>query len=239
MQTGAAIYEGKSKRVYATDDPALVVLEFKDDATAFNGQKKAQVTDKGRINCAISTHLLGQVEGSGVLTHLVRPLSATRVLARKVEVVPVEIVVRNVVAGSFARRYGLAEGQPLPWPLVECFAKSDALGDPLVVDEAVVALGWARRRELDWMKSQALVVNQVLQRIFGALKVDVIDFKLEFGRIDGNLVLADEITPDGMRLWARGTGQKLDKDVFRRDLGDLSATYHDLYQRLFGAPIGE
>lgn len=238
MEARGVVYEGKSKRVHKTDDPALVILEFKDDATAFNGQKKASITDKGRVNNAIGTKLMGAVADAGIATHFVARLDERRLLVKKVEIVPVEIVVRNVCAGSFAKRYGLAEGAVFPWPIVELFYKSDALGDPLASDDVAVLLGWAKRRELEWMRAQALAVNEVLKRLFGDLGIDVVDFKLEFGRHEGNLVLADEITPDGMRLWERGTGKKLDKDVFRRDLGDLTATYRDLYQRLFGAELG-
>jgi phosphoribosylaminoimidazole-succinocarboxamide synthase len=235
---GAALYEGKSKRVYATDDPRLVIMHYKDDATAFNGQKKASIADKGRVNCAMTIQLFGELERHGVKTHLVRPLGERELLVRRVEVVPVEVVVRNVAAGSLAKRYGITEGTPLAWPLVEWFYKSDALGDPLMIEDHAVLFGWAERRELAFMKEQALVVNGILTAWWAGLGVDLIDFKLEFGRLDGNLVLADEITPDGCRLWEKGTGKKLDKDVFRRDLGDLSETYRDLYKRVFGSVLG-
>jgi phosphoribosylaminoimidazole-succinocarboxamide synthase len=234
---GPALYEGKAKILYGTDDPGLVILHFKDDATAFNGVKKAQITDKGRINCAMTAHLLGEVRNAGVRTHLVKPLNERELLCRKVKIVPVEVVVRNVAAGSFSKRYAVDEGTPLAWPLVEWFYKSDELNDPLMGDDVPVLMGWAERRELQWMKEQALVVNEVLKKFWGGLNVDLIDFKLEFGRTDGNLVLADEITADGSRLWEKGTKKKLDKDVFRRDLGDLSQTYRDLYARVFHKPL--
>jgi len=231
---GSLVYEGKSKRVFSTADPSLVVLEFKDDATAFNGVKKASIADKGRINCAVTVHLLKEVAKDGVGSHLVRQLSDTELLCRKVEIIPVEVVVRNVCAGSLAKRYGMEEGRALPFPLVELFYKSDALGDPLMIEDHAVLFGWAARWELAFMREQSLRVNDVLLKFWSGLGVDLVDFKLEFGRVGGNLVLADEITPDGSRLWEKGTRKKLDKDVFRRDLGNLTDTYRDLYFRMFG-----
>ncbi len=234
MDRGEQLYEGKAKRVYATNDPSLVIMHFKDDATAFNGVKKASIADKGRINCAMTAHLFEEVEKAGVRTHMVQALNEREILCRKVEIIPCEVVVRNVIAGSIAKRYGLTEGDPLPWPLVEYFYKSDTLNDPLMTEDHAVLFGWGDRRELAFMKEQALRVNEVLKDFWGKLNIDLIDFKLEFGRIDGNIVLADEITADGSRLWERGTGRKLDKDVFRRDLADLGDTYRELYERVFG-----
>jgi phosphoribosylaminoimidazole-succinocarboxamide synthase len=234
MNRGEQLYEGKAKRVYATDDPGLVIIHFKDDATAFNGVKKASIADKGRINAALTVHLFQEVEKAGVKTHFVKQLGERELLCKKVEIVPCEVVVRNVIAGSLAKRYGLSEGKPLPWPLVELFYKSDSLNDPMMNEDHAVLFGWATRQELAWMKEQSLLVNDVLKKFWGGLNIDLVDFKLEFGRWQGNVVLADEITADGSRLWERGTGKKLDKDVFRRDLGDLSETYRDLYGRVFG-----
>jgi len=239
MVRGDALYEGKAKRVYATDDPRKVVLHFRDDATAFNGVKKASIQDKGRINCALTVHLLREVEAAGVKTHLIDVLNERELLCWKVDIVPVEVVVRNAIAGSLAKRYGKDEGSWLPWPLVEYFYKSDALNDPLMNEDIAVLFGWAERRELAWMKEQSLRVNEVLRQFWGRLDIDLVDFKLEFGRLDGGLVLADEITADGSRLWEKGTGRKLDKDVFRRDLGDLSDTYRELYRRVFGRMLEE
>lgn len=239
MSQGAAggelLYEGKAKQVYASDDPARVILHFKDDATAFNGVKKATVGDKGRINCAISASLFDLVarEG-GIRHHMVRKLDDTRMLCEKVEIVPVEVVVRNVVAGSLAKRYGLQEGAALPQPLVEFFYKSDALNDPLMSEDVAVALGFAKRWELQFMREAALELNRVLSDFWGGHGIDLIDIKFEFGRHEGRLLLADELTPDGSRLWERSTGRKLDKDVFRRDLADLGDTYRELYSRVFG-----
>lgn len=234
LTQGTLLYEGKAKRVFATDDPTKVILAFKDDATAFNGVKRAVVEGKGELNCRFSTLLLGEAERAGVPVHLVEVLSPREILCNKVQIIPVEVVVRNRVAGGFARRYGLAEGTPLARPLVEYFYKSDALDDPLVTAEVAVRLGWAEAWELAYLEWAALKVNDVLSRFWAGHGIDLIDFKLEFGRFDGRLLLADEITPDGSRLWEQGTGRRLDKDVFRRDLADLGETYRELAQRLFG-----
>ena len=235
MERGALLYEGKAKQVFATSDPSQVIIHFKDDATAFNGVKKASIGGKGAINCALTTHLFDAVAAAGVAHHAIRRLNETDLLCRKVDIVGVEVVVRNVVAGSFAKRYGVAEGTPLATPLVELFVKSDALNDPLINDDAVVMLQLARPWEIAWMKEAALEINRVLTDFWGALDITLIDAKFEFGRLDGRLVLADELTADGARLWERGTGRKLDKDVFRRDLADLGETYRELYRRVFGA----
>lgn len=232
---GALLYQGKAKSVFATDDPDLVILHFRDDATAFNGVKREVFADKGRINCAITARLFDVLAGRGVPSHLVAQLGENELLCRKVEIVPVEVVVRNVVAGGLARRYGLTEGTPLDTPLVELFYKSDALDDPLLTEEVAVRFGFARRWELACMTEQALEVNALLRELWGGIGLELVDFKLEFGRDGGRIVLADEITPDGSRLWERGTGRRFDKDVFRRDLADLTETYRALHARLFGA----
>ncbi|MEZ4237667.1 MAG: phosphoribosylaminoimidazolesuccinocarboxamide synthase [Myxococcota bacterium] len=234
MERGPILYAGKSKEVLATDDPQRVILRFTDQATAFNAKKKADVPDKGRINCAITRHLFDEVARAGVRHHMVAPVSDTELLCERVEIVPIEVVVRNVVAGSFSKRYGLEEGSPLEAPVVEFFYKSDALDDPLVLPDVAVALGWARRWEVAFLTEAALEINAVLRRFWAGYDVDLVDAKYEFGRADGRLLLADELTPDGARLWERGTGKKLDKDVFRRDLGDLGDTYRALHARLFG-----
>lgn len=234
VERGELLYEGKAKAVYASEDPSRVVIRFKDDATAFNGAKRATIQGKGRINCRITAYLFELVAREGVHHHMVRPLDDTHLLCERVDIVPVEVVVRNVVAGSFAKRYGLPEGTPLPRPLVELFYKSDALDDPLLGDDVALVLGWARAWELQYMREAALEVNRVLSQFYGEHGIDLIDFKVEFGRQNGRLLLADELTPDGSRLWERGTGRKLDKDVFRRDLADLGETYRELYERVFG-----
>lgn len=234
-ERGALLYEGKAKQVYATSDPARLIIHYKDDATAFNGVKKASIADKGEINSRISAHLMGRVAAAGVPCAFEAILGPRDQLHKKVEIIPVEVVIRNVVAGGLAKRLGLPEGQRLARPVVEHFYKSDALNDPQINEDVAIALGWARGWELQAMREHALVVNDVLCAFWGELNVDLVDFKLEFGRFEGAVLLADEITPDGSRLWERGTGRKLDKDVFRRDLGDLSETYRELYQRVFGA----
>jgi phosphoribosylaminoimidazole-succinocarboxamide synthase len=235
---GPLLYQGKAKSVFSTDDPDRVILYFKDEATAFNGVKREVFEDKGRINCAITAHLFEELAASGVPSHLVSRISDRELLCRRVEIVPVEVVVRNVVAGSFARRYGLQEGDPLDEPLVELFYKSDALDDPLLTEEVAVRLGFVRRWELHCMMEQALQVNVLLRTFWAKIDLELVDFKLEFGRDDGRIVLADEITPDGSRLWERSTGRRFDKDVFRREIADLTETYRALHDRLFGPPSG-
>jgi phosphoribosylaminoimidazole-succinocarboxamide synthase len=237
MERGALLYEGKAKQVYASGDPRRVILHFKDDATAFNGVKKASIADKGRINTALTVHLFDRLAKAGIRHHLVEQLSPIDLLCERVEIVGVEVVVRNRVAGSFAKRYGLEEGTALAAPLVEFFVKSDALNDPLINEDAAVALGLAARWELAYLAHAGLQINRILQGFWNDLGIDLVDFKVEFGRHDGRLLLADEITADGARLWEQGTGRKLDKDVFRRDLADLGDTYRDLYQRVFGAAL--
>jgi phosphoribosylaminoimidazole-succinocarboxamide synthase len=237
MQRGALLYEGKAKQVYAAAEPSRVIMHFKDDATAFNGVKKASIPDKGRINCALTEHLFDRVAAAGVRHHMVERVSETDLLCEKLQIVMVEVVVRNRVAGSFAKRYGLEEGTALAQPLVEFFVKSDSLNDPLINRDAAVALGLAKRWELQYLDEAALEVNRILRGFWDDLGVELVDAKFEFGRHEGRLLLADELTADGARLWEKGTGRKLDKDVFRRDLADLGDTYRELYQRVFGVAL--
>ena len=232
---GALLYVGKAKRVYAAASPDQVRIEFTDGATAFNGVKRAEFADKGAVNARISAHLMARVEAAGVPTHLISALGPAEHLCHRVEIIPVEVVVRNRAAGGICKRFGLDEGAPLARPLVELFYKSDALGDPPCADEHALLFGWARAWELAYLRHAALEVNAVLTAFWDALGVELIDFKLEFGRAaGGRILLADEITPDGSRLWERGTGRRLDKDVFRRDLGDLGEAYRALAARVFG-----
>lgn len=234
---GALLYDGKAKRIYETSDPDRVIMEFKDDATAFNGVKHAIIGDKGRINCAITVHVFDELAKRGVESHYISQLSDTDLLCHRVEIVPVEVVVRNVIAGSLAKRYGLTEGEPLAKPMTELFLKSDELNDPLMTEDHALRFGWAKKWEIECMREQALTINEMLLEFWSNLNVDLVDFKLEFGRVNGRIVLADEITPDGSRLWEKGTRRRFDKDVFRRDLGDLSDTYRQLYERIFGASL--
>ena len=234
LTKGELLYDGKAKRLYGTTDPDKVIMEFKDDATAFNGVKHAVMQDKGRINCAITVHLFEQLASRGIDSHMIEQLNDNELLCWRVEIIPVEIVVRNFIAGSLARRYGFEEGAPLDAPLVELFYKSDELNDPLMSDDIALCFGWARQWELDCMKEKALEVNAFLNEFWGSHNLDLVDFKLEYGRQNGRIVLADEITPDGSRIWEKGTRRRFDKDVFRRDLGDLMDTYKALYARIFG-----
>jgi phosphoribosylaminoimidazole-succinocarboxamide synthase len=234
VQRGELLYTGKSKAVFATDDPRRVILEFTDRASAFNAKKKAEVADKGRINCAISAHLFELVGRAGVAHHMIERLSPTELVCERVEIVPVEVVVRNRAAGGLTKRYGVAEGTVLKEPLVELFYKSDALDDPLLTEQAAVLLGFAKRWEVAFMTETALATHAALAEFWKELGIELVDAKYEFGRTaDGRLVLADELTPDGARLWDLKTGQRLDKDVFRRDLGDLGDTYRALHARIF------
>lgn len=235
-QRAELLHEGKAKQVFATTDPGYVWIHYKDSATAFDGAKKAEIEDKGEVNCRISARLLEYVyETTGIRHHLARLVSPRDQLCHRVEIIPIEVVVRNVVAGSIARRFGRTEGEVLPWPLVEFFYKSDPLHDPPMSEEHALLFGWAERWELEYLRWAALRVNETLRAFWDGLGITLVDFKLEFGRhASGAILLADEITPDGSRLWEKGTNRKLDKDVFRRDLGSLSDTYRELYQRVFG-----
>jgi phosphoribosylaminoimidazole-succinocarboxamide synthase len=218
--------EGKSKRLHTTEDPNLLIQEFKDDATAFNGVKKASIKSKGVFNCDISTRIFHLLQEAGIATHLVENLSDTEQLVKRVDIVMIEFIVRNRVAGSLAKRYGMAEGPELPRPIIEYFVKDDELGDPLIGRDCAEALGYADFATIDECTELTLRINQLMLAFWKQLGVNLVDFKIEFGRdAEGNLLLADEITPDGCRLWDAKTNEKLDKDVFRRDLGDLSETY--------------
>lgn len=233
MDARERLYTGKSKEVWSTDRPDRVILRFTDQATAFNAKKKATVADKGRINCAITAHLFQAVGAAGIPTHFREVVGPTELLCDRVDIVPIEVVVRNRAAGGLCKRYGVAEGTVLPEPLVELFYKSDALDDPLITEDAAVVLGFAKRWELAFLRESALEVNRLLRAFWDGLGVELVDAKYEYGRADGRLLLADELTPDGARLWDRATGQRLDKDVFRRDLGDLGDTYRALFDRVF------
>ncbi|AGT30418.1 phosphoribosylaminoimidazole-succinocarboxamide synthase [Geobacillus genomosp. 3] len=229
------LYEGKAKKIYATDESGVLWVEYKDSATAFNGEKKATIAGKGRLNNEISSLLFLKLREAGIANHFIEKLSPTEQLVQQVTIIPLEVVVRNVVAGSLAKRIGLAEGTPLETPLVEFYYKNDDLGDPLLLEDHIAILKLANREEIDQLKRKALKVNEVLGGHFAERNVRLIDFKLEFGRTaDGEIVLADEVSPDTCRLWDADTNEKFDKDVFRRDLGSLTEAYEVILQRLGG-----
>ena len=233
MQKLEQIYEGKAKKVYKTDDPELYIVDYKDDATAFNGLKKGTIAGKGIINNQMSNRLMQMIEQKGVPTHFVKELSERETLVKKVSIVPLEVIVRNIAAGSFSKRYGVDEGMVFEEPVIEFSYKNDALGDPLLNTDHALALKVATRAEIDTIKSYALKVNSILKAFWAECGVTLVDFKLEFGKTtDGSIILADEISPDTCRLWDSATGEKLDKDRFRRDLGGVEEAYAEIMKRL-------
>ena len=233
MQKLEQIYEGKAKKVYKTDNPELYIVDYKDDATAFNGLKKGTIAGKGIINNQMSNRLMQMIEQKGVPTHFVRELSERETLVKKVSIVPLEVIVRNIAAGSFSKRYGVDEGMVFEEPVIEFSYKNDALGDPLLNTDHALALKVATRAEIDTIKSYALKVNSILKAFWAECGITLVDFKLEFGKTaDGSIILADEISPDTCRLWDSATGEKLDKDRFRRDLGGVEEAYAEIMKRL-------
>ncbi|MFN4213327.1 phosphoribosylaminoimidazolesuccinocarboxamide synthase [Exiguobacterium sp.] len=229
-----AIYEGKAKALYETEEPGVLRVYYKDDATAFNGEKKQSIDGKGVLNNAITTRLFKLMHDNKIPTHFIEKLSDREQLVRRVDIIPLEVVVRNVAAGSLAKRLGWEEGTPLLAPIVEFYYKDDALGDPLLTEDHIRLLQVATHKEVETLRQLGLWVNDVLLEFFGDHGIDLIDFKLEFGKVDGTIILADEISPDTCRLWDKETKQKLDKDVFRRDLGSLTETYGQLLTRIGG-----
>ena len=235
MQKKEQLYEGKAKKVFATDDPNLYIVDYKDDATAFNGQKKGQIAGKGVINNVMSNHMFQLLEQQCVPTHFVEQLSDRETLVKKVSIVPLEVIIRNISAGSFAKRYGVREGIVFKAPTIEFSYKNDDLGDPLINDYHALALELATQEEIDEIKAMAFKVNEVMKEYFDHLNVTLVDFKLEFGKTpDGKIILADEISPDTCRLWDKTTGEKLDKDRFRRDLGGVEEAYQEIMRRVMG-----
>ena len=232
MEKKELLYEGKAKKVYKTDDPDVLIVDYKDDATAFNGEKKGTIVGKGAINNRMTNYVFGLLEKEGVPTHLVEELSDRETAVKKVEIVPLEVIIRNVAAGSFSKRLGIEEGRRLLAPTLEFSYKDDALGDPLINDYYAIALGAATREEIDAITRYAFQVNEVLTNYFLKLGIDLIDFKIEFGRYHGQIILADEISPDTCRLWDVETHEKLDKDRFRRDLGNVEDAYEEVFRRL-------
>ncbi|MDR1545195.1 MAG: phosphoribosylaminoimidazolesuccinocarboxamide synthase [Deltaproteobacteria bacterium] len=226
------LYEGKAKQIFQTDDPYEALIFFKDDATAFNGEKKGQIRSKGMLNNAISTLFFELLDSRGVPSHFVKRIDERSMLVKKLKIIQVEVIVRNIVAGSLSQRLGWPEGRPLPRPIVEFYYKDDALGDPLINNDHVAVLGLASPEELAHLTAEGLKINAVLQEHLLSRKVKLVDFKLEFGRFDNRILLGDEISPDTCRFWDADTDKKLDKDRFRRDLGQVEEAYQEIYNRL-------
>ena len=235
MEKTVQMYEGKAKKVFATDDENYCIVSYKDDATAFNGLKKGTISGKGAVNNKMSNYLMRELEKAGIPTHFVEELSDRETVVKKVKIVPLEVIVRNVAAGSFSKRFGVSEGTKLLCPTLEYCYKDDSLGDPMVNDWHILACGWATREELDTIADYAFRVNRFLIDFFKMINVDLIDFKIEFGKTpDGKIILADEISPDTCRLWDADTHEKLDKDRFRRDMGGVEEAYAEMMKRIFG-----
>ena len=229
------LYEGKAKKVFATNDPDLVIVDYKDDATAFNGEKKGTITGKGVINNKMTNFMFRMLEKEGVPTHLVEEISDRETIVKKVSIVPLEVIIRNVAAGSFSKRMGVEEGKQLLCPILEFSYKNDDLGDPFINDYYALALGIATKEDIDTISKYAFKVNEFMVKFFKGLNIDLIDFKIEFGKTaDGTNILADEISPDTCRFWDSTTHEKLDKDRFRRDMGGVEEAYQEIMKRLMG-----
>lgn len=235
MEKNELLYEGKAKRIYATDETGVLWVEYKDSATAFNGVKKSEITGKGILNNEISSLIFANLQETGIESHFIRKISETEQLVKQVSIIPLEVVTRNVIAGSLAKRLGIEEGTPLKKPVVEFYYKNDDLGDPLITEDHIGILEIASLEEVNLLRNKALKINEVLSDLFLQLGIRLVDFKLEFGKdANGEILLADEISPDTCRLWDVNTNEKLDKDVFRRDLGDLTTVYTEILNRLKG-----
>lgn len=236
MQKGTQLYEGKAKKVFATEDPNLVIVDYKDDATAFNGEKKGTILGKGVVNNRMSNLLMQMLEENGIPTHFVKELSQRETLVKKVSIVPLEVIIRNIAAGSFSKRFGVEEGTALKTPSLEYSYKDDALGDPMINDYHILSLGLATKEELATIAGYAFQVNELLKAFMLKLDIELVDFKLEFGKTGGTgtIVLADEISPDTCRFWDVHTHEKLDKDRFRRNMGGEAEAYQEVMRRLMG-----
>ena len=232
MEKKELMYEGKAKKVYTTEDPDVVIVDYKDDATAFNGEKKGTIVGKGAINNRMTNHVFKLLEKEGVPTHLIEEISDRETVVKKVEIVPLEVIIRNVAAGSFSKKLGIEEGRELLTPTLEYSYKCDELGDPFINGYYALALGLATQEELDTIAKYAFKVNEVLKAYFLQADIKLIDFKIEFGRYKGQIVLADEISPDTCRLWDVNTNEKLDKDRFRRDMGNVEEAYQEIFKRI-------
>lgn len=232
MEKRDLLYEGKAKKVYTTEDPDVLIVDYKDDATAFNGVKKGTIVGKGVVNNRMTNHIFRMLEEKGIPTHYVEELSDRETAVKKVEIVPLEVIVRNVAAGSFSKKLGIEEGFRLLSPTLEFSYKNDDLGDPMINDYYAVAIGAATREEINKITELVFKINEILVDYFKSVKVDLIDFKVEFGRYKGQIILADEISPDTCRFWDSETHEKLDKDRFRRDLGHVEEAYEEIYRRI-------
>lgn len=232
MEKKELLYEGKAKKVYTTENPDVLIVDYKDDATAFNGVKKGTIVGKGVVNNRMTNHIFKMLEEKGIPTHFIEELSDRETAVKKVEIVPLEVIVRNVAAGSFSKKLGIEEGFRLLSPTLEFSYKNDELGDPMINDYYAVAIGAATREEIDKITELVFKINEILVDYFKSIKVDLIDFKVEFGRYKGQIILADEISPDTCRLWDSETHEKLDKDRFRRDLGHVEEAYEEIYRRI-------
>jgi phosphoribosylaminoimidazole-succinocarboxamide synthase len=229
------LYKGKSKSLYAGEDNNTCIMEFRDSATAGNGAKKAELDGKGALNAEISYILYQYLEKNGIETHLIKRLDETRMLVKNVDIIKVEVIVRNIAAGGFSKKYGVPEGTPLKNTVIEFCLKSDEYGDPMMNESQITALGIASQEDLETLKTMALRINTLLSSLFDKCDIILVDFKLEFGLYDGRIILSDEISPDSCRLWDKATGKKLDKDRFRRDLGDVLGAYREVLRRLKNA----
>ena len=232
MEKKEQLYEGKAKKVFATENPDYVIVSYKDDATAFNGLKKGTIVGKGAINNRMTNFMFGLLEKEGIPTHLVEELNDRETVVKKVEIVPLEVIVRNVAAGSFSKKLGIEEGTPLKQPTLEFSYKNDDLGDPIVNEYHILAAELATKEEIDTIAAMALKINEVMIEFFKSVNIDLIDFKLEFGRFKGEILLADEISPDTCRFWDVNTQEKLDKDRFRRDMGGVEEAYAEVMRRI-------
>ena len=234
MEKRELLYEGKAKKVFATDDKDVLLVDYKDDATAFNGLKKGTIEGKGSINNRVTNYMMQLLEKEGVKTHFIKEISDRETLVKRVSIVPLEVIIRNISAGSFAKRYGVEEGIVFDEPTIEFSYKNDELGDPLINSYHAIALKLATREEIEKIKAMAFKVNEVMKKFFASVGIDLVDFKLEFGKLaNGEIVLADEISPDTCRFWDSKTHEKLDKDRFRRDLGNVEDAYNEMLGRIF------
>jgi len=232
VATGELLYEGKAKQIYSTGSDREYLIKYKDDATAFDGAKKGVIANKGIVNNRVSNLLFQMLEEEGIETHLLRPVDERHTLVKSLQIIPVEVVTRNVVAGSLAQRVGREEGFRLPLPIIELYYKNDALHDPMINEYHVRAMGWATQEQLDSLQAQALKINEILSRFFDSIGIILVDFKLEFGLYEGRVLLGDEISPDTCRLWDKESLEKLDKDRFRRDLGQEAEAYQEVVRRI-------